>query len=137
MKGYLLDTNVLSEVIKKKPARTVIRRLREVSARKLFTSSICVMELRHGASRHPDRGTFWARIERDVLARVRVLGVGSGEALRAGDVLTTLRAAGDAIELEDVLIAATALENDLVVVTRNVRHFSPVPDLAVESWWSS
>jgi predicted nucleic acid-binding protein len=46
LSGYLLDTNVLSEVVKKRPEPTVLARLREISPGSVFTSVVCVTELR-------------------------------------------------------------------------------------------
>ena len=135
MSGYLLDTNVLSEVIKKRPEPSVLARLREVAPASVFTSAVCVAELRYGARRRPGGDALWERIAREVLSRVRVLPVGEREALRAGDLLADLEAAGQPIGIEDVLIGATALAGSLTVATRNVRHFRRLPGLAVESWW--
>ena len=129
MSGYLLDTNVLSEVIKKRPEPSVLARLREVAPGSVFTSVVCVTELRYGARRRPGAEVLWERIAREVLSRVRVLPFGEREAL-AG-----LEAAGQPIGIEDVLIGATALVGSLTVATRNVRHFRRLPGLVVESWW--
>lgn len=136
MSGYLLDTNVLSEVLKKRPEPRFLERLRGVPARQLSTSAVCVTELRYGAARDPRGMRLWERIAREVLARVRILPLGEAEAIRAGDVLAALEAQGRPIGIEDVLIGATALEAGLTVVTRNVRHFDRIPGLAVESWWA-
>ena len=135
MKTYLLDTNVLSEILKKRPEPRVLERLRAVPARALTTSVVCVTELRYGAARHPQGTTLWERIAREVLARIRVLPIGEAEAIRAGDLLAALESNGTPIGVEDVLIGATALEEHLTVVTRNVRHFRRIPGLAVEAWW--
>ena len=135
MSGYLLDTHVLSEVIKKRPEPSVLARLREVGPGSVFTSVVCVTELRYGARRRPGAEVLWKRIAQDVLSRVRVLPFGEREALRAGDLLADLEAAGQPIGIEDVLIGATALVGSLTVATRNVRHFRRLPGLAVESWW--
>ena len=135
MKGYLLDTNVLSEILKKRPEPRVLERLRTVSSDRFSTSSRCVAELRFGAARRPSSTSLWERIAREVLARVRILPVGEDEAIRAGDLLAILESAGQPIGVEDVLIGATALVRDLTVVTRNVRHFERMPGLGVESWW--
>ncbi len=135
MNGYLLDTNVLSEVIKKRPEPAVLARLREVAPGSVFTSAVCVTELRYGARRRPGTEVLWERIAREVLSRVRVLPFGEREALRAGDLLADLEAAGQPIGIEDVLIGATAIAGSLTVATRNVRHFRRLPGLAVESWW--
>ena len=135
MSGYLLDTNVLSEVIRKRPEPRVVERLRDVPAGSIFTSVVCVTELRYGARRRPEGDVLWERIAREVLSRVRVLPFGDAEALRAGDLLAALESAGQPIGIEDVLIGATALVGSLTVATRNVRHFRRLPGLAVESWW--
>jgi tRNA(fMet)-specific endonuclease VapC len=135
LSGYLLDTNVVSEVIKKRPEPNVLARLRQVAPGSLFTSVVCVTELRYGARRRPGADLLWERIAREVLSRVRVLPFGEREALRAGDLLADLEAAGRPIGIEDVLIGATALTGSLTVATRNVRHFRRLPGLAVESWW--
>lgn len=135
MSGYLLDTNVLSEVIKKRPEPSVMARLREIAPGSVFTSAVCVTELRYGARRRPGAEALWEKIAREVLGRVRVLPLGEKEALKAGDLLADLEAAGQPIGIEDVLIGATALVGSLTVATRNVRHFRRVPGLAFESWW--
>lgn len=135
MSGYLLDTNVLSEVIKRRPEPGVLDRIRAVPARDLSTSSVCVAELRYGAVRHPSGGALWERIVSEVLPRVRVLAVGEAEAIRAGDLLAVLESRGQPVGIEDVLIGATALVGKLTVVTRNVRHFERMPGLDIESWW--
>ena len=135
MTRYLLDTNVLSEVMRKRPDAGVVRRLRSVPADALATSVVCVMELRFGAARRAAR-KLWDRIEAQVLGRVEVLPLAEAEAIAAGDLLAVLEKRGEPIGVEDVWIAATALVRGLKVVTRNVRHFSRIDGLAVESWWT-
>lgn len=133
---YLLDTNVLSHLVRKRANPALLRRLREQPAEALFTSCICAMELRHGAVRRDDQGVLWRGIEREILARVQVLGVGMEEALLAGDVMAYLWSMGKPIDVEDVLIGATALSHRLTVVTENLAHFQRIPNLRVESWLS-
>lgn len=137
MNGYLLDTNVLSEITKKRPDPGVLARLQAVPARLLATSVVCVTELRHGTARHPQGARLWDRIAAEVLSRVRILPFGEADAIRAGDLLAALEAAGTPIGLEDVLIGATALQEKLTVVTRNTRHYQRISGLSVESWWDS
>jgi tRNA(fMet)-specific endonuclease VapC len=135
LSGYLLDTNVLSEVLKKRPEPTVVHRLREIAPGSVYTSAVCVTELHYGTRRRPGADAFWERIAREVLSRVRVLSFGEEEAVRAGDLLAELEAAGQPIGIEDVQIGATALAHSLTVATRNLRHFRRLPGLRVESWW--
>jgi len=84
--------------------------------------------------RHRDHGALWRRIEREILARLEILGLGTDEALRAGDLLAHLSTTGQPIDVEDVLIGATAVVRGLTVVTNNVRHFRRIPGLPVEDW---
>jgi tRNA(fMet)-specific endonuclease VapC len=132
---YLLDTNVLSELMKKRPNPRVLTRLASHSAQALFTSCICVMELRFGSALRQDFETFWPRIDEEILSRVNILPFGAEEALNAGDTLARLQKAGRQIGIEDILIASTALNNKCVLVTGNTRHFSHIEGLAVENWF--
>ena len=108
--------------------------MREHAADALFTSCICVTELRHGAMRRGDHGAPWHRIEREILVRLEILGLGTDEATRAGDRLAHPSTAGQPIDVEDVLIGATALVRGFTVVTNNVRRFRCIPSLPVEDW---
>lgn len=135
MRGYLLDTNFLSELLRKHPSEVVLRRLRKVPQAELFVSAVSVMELRFGAARHPRGEDLWARIRAQLLVHLKILGIGAEEAIKAGEILAELEASGKPIGVEDVLIGATALVSDLTVATRNIRHFSLIPGLRVEDWW--
>jgi predicted nucleic acid-binding protein len=135
MSGYLLDTDVLSELLKKKPEIKVKRALNVLPANALYTSSICVMELRSGVCRLQHEESFWDRISHQILPRVQVLGFDQREAILAGDITATLMKQGTGIGIEDIQIAATALTHGLVVSTRNVRHFERIASIRVVSWW--
>ncbi len=131
---YLLDTNILSELIKKHPNKVFIERLRKIPGNLLFTSSICVMELRYGSARRPDHKEFWQRIKKEILSRVNILVFASTQAVKTGDILVYLYQKGKPIGLEDIMIAATALCTNCTVITANVRHFKEIPGLKVENW---
>lgn len=133
--SYLLDTNALSEVLRKRPDPRLMRRLRVEPAHELFTSVVCVMELRFGAHRRAGR-KLWPRIEREILGRVSVLPISQDEAIAAGDLLVELETRGHRVGIEDVLIAASAIVNGLTLVTRNIRLLSRIEGLSVQSWWS-
>lgn len=135
MAGYLLDTNVLSELLKKRPEPAVVRAINVIPASELHTSSVCVMELRRGSRRHPKGEQLWERIRRELLGRVQILAFDEREAVLAGDISAELAASGIPIGTEDALIAATALANGLVVATRNTAHFARVTTLRAINWW--
>jgi tRNA(fMet)-specific endonuclease VapC len=131
---HLLDTNVLSELVKKLPSPALVKRLEFVPPETLFTSSICVMELRFGALRIAPEGHLWAQIQERILSRVRVLTFSYKEAIIAGEILDRLYSAGRPIGIEDVMIGSVAISNGLVVVSANTKHFSRISGLKVENW---
>ena len=103
-------------------------------AQALFTSSICIMELRYGSALREDSEVFWERIDQEIISRVNILHIGIKEALAAGDILASLRKTGQNAGVEDVLIAASALANKCIIITANIRHFSRIGGLEVKNW---
>ena len=132
---FLLDTTALSEPVRRSPDPGFMSRLAAAPVLDLFTSSICVMELRHGCALKGDPA-LWDRIQRDILGQLQVLPFGQDEALRCGEILAALSRAGTPIGIEDAQIASTALVHDLTVVTANIKHFQRIPGLRVENWQS-
>ncbi|MBA7695926.1 Ribonuclease VapC2 [subsurface metagenome] len=131
---YLLDTNILSELIKKRPNPHLLSQLRSKPSHSLFTASICLVELRFGSALREDSGSFWEKINREIISRVNTIPLGEKEALTAGDILADLKKSGQHISIEDVLIAASAISNRFILVTGNTRHFSRIKGLDVENW---
>ena len=131
---YLLDTNILSELIKKRPNPYFLSQLRAKPSHVLFTSCICVMELRFGSMLREDFEVFWPKINKEIVSRVKVVPLGEKEALIAGDILADMRKTGQSIGIEDVLIAASAITNQCIMVTANIRHFSRISGLITENW---
>jgi tRNA(fMet)-specific endonuclease VapC len=131
---FLLDTNILSELIKKKPNPYLLSRLSSLPIHTLFTSIICLMELRYGSALRADFDFFWSRILGQVISQVQVISLGPEEGLIAGDLLARLRKKGQSIGLEDILISSTAITHNLVLITANIKHFSKIDGLTVENW---
>ena len=69
---FLLDTNVLSEVLQPRPSPLVIHRLLQYTAGELFASELPRYELRFGAALRPNVAVFWERLERELLPLVDV-----------------------------------------------------------------
>lgn len=131
----LLDTNVLSEAVRRQPVLAVMKHLRALRPEERFASEVTRYELRVGAARLNDGGRLWQRIQREVLPLVRWLPFDEPVALAAADIGAALRRRGEAVEATDLFIAATARVHGLIVSTRNVRHFERVPGLVVENWF--
>lgn len=132
---YLLDTNVLSELTKPRPELVVTRRIYATSRERVFASEMSRYELRYGARLKGDSGQLWQNIVERVVPIPIWLPVEAEVSHASGDLDATLKLAGRPIGLADVCIAATALVYDLVLVTRNRRHFDAIPGLTVENWF--
>ena len=134
---YLLDTNVLSEVVRPAPDATVAAALGKRRTRDLFASVLSRYELRYGASLRQDADRFWARLQRELLPVVaNWLPVSAEIAERGGEIGAELRRTGREAGDLDPLLAATAMVHDLVLVTRNMRHFEPIEGLRIENWFA-
>ncbi len=131
---YLLDTNMLSEIIKKTPNQNFSEKLRTIPSLAFFTATICVMELRYGAIKRGNPSGLWSRIEQHVLSKVRILDFSYREAVKAGELIHQLYSLGQPIGIEDIMIGSIALSNELIVVSGNTRHFQQIPGLQVENW---
>ncbi len=140
IRGYrlmrLLDTNILSEIVRAAPNAGVVAELRKWHSRDIFASAVSRYELRYGAGLRQDAARFWSRLKRDILPVVTWLPITQEIAERGGVIAAGLRRKGRECGDLDPLLAATALEHGLILVTRNVRHFEPVPKLIVENWFA-
>ena len=131
---YLLDTNILSELVKKNPNPNLMIRLGSIPSASFYTASICVMELRYGVLRRGNPSDLWSRIEKSILSKIRILNFSYKDALKAAEVLSELYSIGQPIGIEDVMIGSMALSNGLVLVSANIKHFSRIPNLKSENW---
>ena len=132
---FLLDTNILSEMVRREPHPKVLRRYRESPDAALFTSAICLEEMRFGCCAGPDTEFRWRKVQNPVLSRVAVLDFDHAVALCGGELRADWKRAGTPVDYADGLIAATALVAGMALVTRNVRHFDHIAGLKVENWF--
>lgn len=133
---FLFDTNVLSEITNRRPNGPVLHKLMSCAPSLRFASEMTRYELRYGSALLPPGNAMWARIEAEVLPRCTWLPIDAEICIRAADLGARLRLAGKTIDWADLFIAATALVHDLIVVTRNVRHFDRIDDLQIENWFA-
>ena len=132
---YLLDTSILSELIKKNPNPCIITRLRSKPVHSLFTSCVCVSELRFGSSLRADFEQFWSKMNEEIFSRINIVPLGQKEAVLAGDILAQLAGKVEKIGMDDILVAACALANQLTMVTPNVERYSGIKGLSIENWF--
>jgi tRNA(fMet)-specific endonuclease VapC len=129
---YLLDTCVLSDFTKGELGTQT--RLRQTPPMDIAVSSITVMELRYGLQLNPQRAAKIEPTITSLLVSVTLLPFTTAEAEQAAQIRSLLKTRGQPIGAYDVLIAATALAHNLIMVTANVREFARIPGLQVENW---
>jgi toxin FitB len=118
--SFLVDTNVLSELVRKRPDPGVLQWAQEV--RRVAISSVTVEEVYFGLSWKPNpRVRLW--FEEFLETYCEVLPVTAGVARRSGEIRGQLQSRGQTRSAADMIIASTAQEHSLTLVTRNVRHF--------------
>lgn len=125
---FLLDTNVVSELVRPRPDPAVVEWLTEVDEDRVFLSVVTLAELRYGIARLSDgrrRRRLHQWLENDLRQRFdgRILPVEGKIALTWGDVTAECAAQGRPIEAIDALIAATARVYAFELVTRNTTDF--------------
>ena len=130
---YLLDTNILSDLIRD-PQGPVAQRISATGESMICTSIVVAAELRFGAEKSGS-STLADRIDL-LLSAVEILPLETPADRHYGAVRQQLARQGTPIGPNDLLIAAQALALDLTVVTANVQEFSRVPGLGVENWLS-
>jgi tRNA(fMet)-specific endonuclease VapC len=132
---YLLDTDVLSNLLRRAPSTALVAKLASVPHEQQFTSSIVLGELVYGAYRLKERAqALLQQLEATLLPNLPVLPFDAATALRYGELRTELERRGTPIGDADLRIASIALDHGFTVVTGNVRHFEKVPGLIVENW---
>ena len=131
MSGYLLDTNILSDLIRH-PDGLVARRVEQVGQKEIFTSIIVAAELRYGCAKKGS-SKLLERVQ-GLLETIPVLPLDMPTDAQYGLIRAELEAAGQPIGMNDLLIASHALALGLTLVTGNTNEFSQVRGLKVENW---
>jgi len=131
LSGYLLDTNIISDIIRK-PFGPVARRIEDVDPKEICTSIIVASELRYGCAKKGS-AKLLAKVA-SILETLPILPLDIPADIKYGDIRAALEAAGQTIGLNDLLIAAHAYAAGATIVTANADEFKRVRGLKVENW---
>jgi predicted nucleic acid-binding protein len=142
MRGFLLDTNIPSEMRRVRPEQRVIEWLKAVNDDELYLSVITIGEIWKGftllrdATRRAQLEQWLEREVRDWFAE-RILPVNEAVAERWGVLEAERQLRGAPLNTADGLIAATALEHDLTLVTHNGKDFVGLGVQILDPWKDS
>jgi tRNA(fMet)-specific endonuclease VapC len=128
---YLLDTNIISDVVRH-PRGRAAERLTGVGAEQVCTSIIVVAELRFGALKK--RSAKLAQQLEEVCNAIDILPFDHAAAKSYARVRWQLETSGRPIGANDLLIAAHALAADCTLVTNNMREFQRIEPLVLDNW---
>lgn len=128
MSGFLLDTNIVSELRTKNPEPRVVEWMEAVDESLLHLSVLTLGEIRKGTALLPQdrrRTQLETWLEIDLQARFagRILPINSAITDRWGWIAAEARRKGTTLPVIDGLLAATALHYNLTIVSRNVKDF--------------
>lgn len=126
MNGWLLDTNIIAEVSGAKPDPKVAKWIESLPEHNLYLSILTIGEYQKGIHHLPPEDKRRPRLQRSIVALEtrfagRVLSVSDQIVLRWGAISGEFkRLTGHSLSVIDTLLAATAIEHDLYLATRNV-----------------
>ncbi len=129
---YLLDTNICIDIMNRRPIE-IIHKFKRFNVGDIGVSTITVSELQYGAvkSKNPKRNA--QRVE-EFLAPMEMLPYDHNAAIFYGEIRHSLETKGIVIGPLDMLIAAHAVSNDIILVTNNEKEFQRVHHLRIENW---
>jgi predicted nucleic acid-binding protein len=139
MSGFLLNTNVFSELIKPKPDTRVVKWIEGTDQSSLFLSVLTLGEIRNGITRlrsgaRRGRLETWLRVDLCERFQNRILPIDEAIANRWGVLTAVAAAKGKHLPVIDGLLAATALHHDLTFATRNASDVSATGVAILNPW---
>jgi tRNA(fMet)-specific endonuclease VapC len=136
---YLLDTNVIAELVAKQPSPNVIAWIERLEESQLYLSVITVGEIKKGIEKLPESQRkrdlhYWLTNELLLRFQGRILVIDSSVAQTWGVLTATLELRGRTLPSIDSLIAAIALHGQLTLATRNVADFAGAGVTVINPW---
>lgn len=128
---YLLDTNIVSDLIRN-PQGRIAQHIRKIGEAKVCTSIIVAAELRYGSAKKQS-ARLTAQVQA-VLGALEILRFESPADSTYGVLRARLEKAGRPIGANDLLIAAQTLALGYTIVTDNEKEFAQIKDLPRENW---
>jgi len=138
--NYILDTNVVSELVAREADQKVVNWV-DSDSESVFLSVITIGELKKGIEKLPDskrKKTLESWLEEDLLVRFRgrILPLDIPVLLTWGRLVASLEKEGKPLPAIDSLLAATAAQTGFTLVTRNAGHFDPAGISVFDPWIS-
>lgn len=139
---YLLDTNIISEFMKSNPNKNVVEKAKK---RELLCAipSTTWNELMFGVNIMAEgkrKTLLYEDLVDDIQSQYEIINYDNHAALIQAEIRAQLKEKGISIDFPDSQIAAIAISNGMILVTRNTKHFEPIQEvsaLLLENWFES
>ena len=137
---YLLDTNIVSELMKQQPDKHVIAKIKEYE-RFCALSSTSWNELLYGINIMPvgkKRDFYFDTLVDKIQAEFDIIQYDNHAAWIQADIRSRLKENGTPVEFDDTQIASIAVSNGMILVTRNTKYFEPIQKISplmLENWF--
>ena len=128
---YLLDTNIVIYVLKRRPIEAL--EAFNKNANRMAISSITLSELIYGAEKSANVDKNLEAVE-DFVSHLDVLSYDAKASQQYGQIKASLEKRGELIGENGIHIAAHAISQGLILVSNNLKEFKWVPNLALENW---
>ena len=135
----VLDTNVLSALMRKEPEKPVVKWLDAQPAASVWITAITVMEIRFGLQTMPKGrrqdaliGAFELMIKSMIEGRIAAFDAEGG--VQAAELMAQRKRIGRPSEVRDTMIAGIVLANRAILATRNTQHFEDLPVTVINPW---
>ncbi|MEE8119982.1 MAG: type II toxin-antitoxin system VapC family toxin [Anaerolineales bacterium] len=137
--NYILDTNVVSELVARVADQKVVNWVDGIDSESVFLSVITIGELKKGIEKLPDskrKKKLESWLEEDLLVRFRgrILPLDIPILLTWGRLVASLEIEGKPLPAIDSLLAATSAQTGFTLVTRNTGHFEPTGISVFDPW---
>ena len=130
-KIYLLDTNAVSELTKNLPNRKFLEQFSE-NGKRCAIASTTWNELLYGANIMPPgkrKDFIFSTLINDVQEAFPIIQFDNHAAWIQADIRMRLKESGKTVDYADTEIAAIAISNQMILVTRNTKHFEPIVEI--------
>jgi len=131
-KKYMLDTNICIYIAKNKPA-SVLAQFKTLSINQIVMSVITYGELSLGAEKSQYKQTTTQKLN-NLIQIIPVISMSESVGNIYGIIRADLEKKGQIIANNDLWIAAHAMEQNITLVSNNIKEFNRIPDLSLENW---
>ena len=130
--NYLFDTDILVDILRGEQSIALKIRQIGIILGDISISTLTVFELMEGAYLSNSESELATTI--NIINGIRNIEINREIASEAGKISSLLKRKGRAIGVGDILIGATAIAGNRTLVTRNIKHFSHIPNLKIIEW---